>query len=189
MRAPGLLRARPEQARRARRRIQCEMSRAFVKEEDGRPDDLPERPVSEHVNYVTPQGLRGLQEQAAELEGQRLALLSQGDDAMALERLAHIDRNLRYVVSRIESAKVVDPAAQPRDEVAFGAAVTVAEAHGVRRTFTIVGEDEADSRNGRISHVSPLAAALLGARVGDVVLWRRPAGDTELTVEAVDYPS
>jgi len=163
------------------------MSRAFVKEDDTGRDDLPERPVSDHVNYVTPQGLRELQEQAAELEERRLALLAQGDDAMALERLAHTDRDLRYFVSRIDSARVVDPAAQPRDEVAFGAAVTVTQTDGRRRTFTIVGEDEADSHNGKISYVSPLAQALLGARVGDVVQWRRPAGDTELSVESVEY--
>ena len=74
------------------------MSRAFVKEQDeGAPGDLPERPVSEHVNYVTPGGLRQLQAEAAALEEQRLALLAQGDVAMARERLSHIDRDLRFV--------------------------------------------------------------------------------------------
>ena len=165
------------------------MSRAFVKEQDaGEPGDLPERPVSEHANFVTPAGLRQLEQEAAALEEQRLALLAQGDDAMAQERLAHIDRDLRYVEARLASAQLVDPAAQPRDEVAFGAAVTVRQADGERRTFSIVGEDEADSKNGKISHVSPLAEALTGARAGDVVVWKRPAGDKTLTIEAIDYP-
>jgi transcription elongation GreA/GreB family factor len=166
------------------------MSRAFVKEQDeGAPGDLPERPVSEHPNYVTPAGLRQLEQQAAALEEQRLALLAQGDDALAQERLAHIDRDLRYVEARLASARLVDPAAQPRDEVAFGAAVTVLQPDGERRAFTIVGEDEADSKNGKISYVSPLAEALAGARIGDVVVWKRPAGDRQLTVEAIDYPA
>jgi transcription elongation factor GreB len=166
------------------------MSRAFVKEQDaGAPEDLPERQVSEHVNFVTPAGLRQLREEAAALEEQRLALLAQGDDAMARERLSHIDRDLRYVEARLGSAQLVDPAAQPRDEVAFGAAVTVSQRGGERRVFTIVGEDEADAKNGRISYVTPLAQALTGARIGDVVVWKRPAGDRSLTVEAIDYPA
>lgn len=164
------------------------MSRAFVKEEDsGAPGDLPERPVSEHPNLVTPAGLRQLEEAVGALEEQRLALLAQGDDAMAQERLAHIDRDLRYYEARLASAQPVEPAAQPRDEVAFGAAVTVAQPGGADRTFTIVGEDEADSKNGKISHVSPLAQALLGAKPGDDVTWKRPAGDLQLTVRSIVY--
>ncbi len=164
------------------------MSRAFVKEEDsGAPGDLPERPISEHPNLVTPAGLRQLEEAAGALEEQRLALLAQGDDVMAQERLAHIDRDFRYYETRLASAQVVDPAAQPRDEVAFGAAVTVAQPSGPARTFTIVGEDEADSKSGKISYVSPLALALLGAKPGDKVVWKRPAGDLQLTIQTIKY--
>ena len=82
----------------------------------------------------------------------------------------------------------MDLARQPRRKVAFGAAVTVSQPGGDRRTFTIVGEDEADLKQGKISYVSPLAEALLDARVGKTVLWRRPAGDIKLTVEEIDYP-
>ncbi len=77
---------------------------------------------------------------------------------------------------------------QPRRKVAFGAVVTVSQNGGTRQTFTIVGEDEADLKEGKISYVSPLAEALIEARVGKTVLWRRPAGDLELTVEAIEYP-
>ena len=88
----------------------------------------------------------------------------------------YVDRDLRYYTARLESAVPVDMARQPRRKVAFGAAVTVSQPGGERRTFTIVGEDEADLREGKISYVSPLAEALLDARVGKKVLWRRPGG-------------
>lgn len=164
------------------------MSRAFVKEPDsGAPDlDLPERPVSEHPNYVTPAGLAELERRAGEVEARRLELLALGDDPLNADDLRHVDRDLKYYATRIESAILVDPAAQPVDEVAFGAAVTVTDAGG-ERTFTIVGEDEADLATLKVSHVSPLAEALMGARVGERVVWRRPAGDLELTVTAIAY--
>ena len=165
------------------------MSRAFVKEPDeGVPDELPDRPISEHKNYVTPAGLRELQEKAGRLETQRLELLTRQDEEFAGDELAPVDRDLRYYASRLESAILVDPAEQSRDEVQFGAAVTVEQPDGARRTFLVVGEDEADLATSKISYVSPLASALLGARVGARVTWKRPAGDIELTVAAIEYP-
>ncbi len=165
------------------------MSRAFVKEPDdgGPPDALPERPISEHTNYVTPAGHRQLRQEAAALQERRMALHERGDDALADDELPYIDRDLRYISARLEGAIVVDPAGQPRDEVAFGAAVTVAQVGADDRTFIIVGEDEADLTSGKVSYVSPLADALLGAAVGDRVTWRRPAGDLELRVVAIEY--
>ena len=163
------------------------MNRAFVKEPDeGAPaEGLPERQISDHENYVTPAGLRELETRVGELETRRLELLD-GDDAD--DELAYVDRDLRYYTARLESAILVDLARQPRRKVAFGAAVTVSQPGGDRRTFTIVGEDEADLKQGKISYVSPLAEALIDARVGKTVLWRRPAGDIRLTVEEIDYP-
>ncbi|TAM88906.1 transcription elongation factor GreAB, partial [bacterium] len=92
-----------------------------------------------------------------------------------------------YLRRRIENAIVVDLAAQPHDEVAFGATIAVEGQDQARRSFTIVGEDEADPAHGAISWISPLAKALLGAHVGDRVVWRRPAGDLPLTVVAIQY--
>jgi transcription elongation GreA/GreB family factor len=163
------------------------MSRAFVKEPDeGAPaDGLPERQISEHENLVTPTGLQQLEARVGECETRRLELLD-GDDPTG--ELAYVDRDLRYYSARLASAVLVDPAHQPRRKVAFGAAVTVSQNGGRRQTYTIVGEDEADSREGKISYVSPLAEALLDARVGKTVLWRRPAGNLKLTVEQIDYP-
>jgi transcription elongation GreA/GreB family factor len=163
------------------------LNRAFVKEPDeGAPaEGLPERQVSEHDNYVTPAGLRQLEAKVGELETRRLELLD-GDDPG--DELTYVDRDLRYFTARLESAIPVDMARQPRRKVAFGAAVTVSQPGGDRRTFIIVGEDEADLKEGKISYVSPLAEALVDARAGKTVLWRRPAGNLQLTVEAIDYP-
>ena len=167
------------------------MSRAFVKEPDeGTPEDgLPERQVSEHPNYVTPEGLRQLERTVGELERQRLDLIAAKDAGAELaQELAYVDRDLRYFTTRLDTAIPVDLRRQPRRMVKFGAAVTVRESGGARRSFTIVGEDEADLKAGKISYVSPLADALLDARVGATVLWRRPAGDRELSIERIDYP-
>ena len=168
------------------------MSRAFVKEpDDGVPEEgLPERQISEHPNYVTPSGLRQLEERVGELEQRRLELRERsGDDALAQEQLDFVDRDLRYFTLRLESAIPVDMSRQPRRMVKFGAAVTVKEDRGDTRVFTIVGEDEADHpNNGLISYVSPLAEALLDARVGAIVRWHRPAGDRQITIEAIGYP-
>jgi len=164
------------------------MSRAFVKEPDeGAPaEELPERQVSDHANYVTPAGLAQLEEKVGALETRRLELLEQDDDPDGA--LDYIDRDLRYFTARLESAILVDLGRQPRRKVAFGAAVTVSQDGGERRTFAIVGEDEADLKLGKISYISPLAEALMDARVGKKVLWRRPAGNIELTVEEIGYP-
>jgi transcription elongation factor GreB len=167
------------------------MSQAFVKEPDeGAPEEgLPERQISDHPNYVTPAGLRQLEQKVGELEERRLELLAaENDDSLAQGQLDYVDRDLRYFTRRFETAILVDPRRQPRRMVRFGAAVTVIEPGGARRTFTIVGEDEADLQVGKISYVSPLAEALLEARVGATVLWRRPAGNRELTIAAIDYP-
>ena len=145
------------------------MSRAFVKEPDGGApaEDLPERQISEHPNYVTPAGLQKLEEEVGRLETRRLELLEQDDDPG--DELTYVDRDLRYFTARLESAVLVDMERQPRRKVAFGAAVTVSQPGGKRQTFTIVGEDEAEPRQGTISYVSPLARRMIGRAVGDYV--------------------
>jgi transcription elongation factor GreB len=169
------------------------MSQAFTREPDGGMGDesLPDRPVSAHPNYVTPVGLRQLKEHIGTLEERRLELLAREaeDEPMVKEELALVDRDLRYYSQRLQSAILIDVARQPRRKVAFGAAVTVTDEDGERSTFQIVGEDEADSHEGRISYLSPLAVALLGARVGAKVLWHRPAGNRKLKIEGIEYPT
>ena len=165
------------------------MSRGFVKEDDleHAGTDLPERPLSEHPNYVTPAGLQQLQQQATDLEQQRLKLAPLKDDPSAQQQLARINRDLRYVQARLESAIPVDPAEQNRELVLFGARVTVEDENGDEHVFTLVGEDEADIAAGKVSWVSPLARALIGHKLGDSVTWVRPAGNLMLEISAIDY--
>lgn len=166
------------------------MSRAFVSENDteAAADAVPELPQSSHPNYVTRRGLRLLEERLANAQERQRELLARPDDPAKDLQLAHAGREIRYLEARIERAILVDPAQAPSDEVAFGAVVQVADASGGRHEFAIVGEDEADAEHGKVSWVSPLARALIGAGVGDVVLWRRPAGEVELEIQAIRYP-
>jgi len=167
------------------------MSRAFVKEPDG--DDsvgeLPDLPISRHANYMTPAGLRQLRDRLAGLQDARRKLSGEKTDAMAAKpQLDRIAREARYLEARLESAIPIDPAGQPPGRVAFGLLVSVAGENDARRSYQIVGEDEADPNAGKISWVSPLARALQDAEVGDLVTWRRPSGDMELEVLAIERP-
>jgi len=149
------------------------MSRAFVKEsDDGAPDALPERRISEHPNWVTARGLRLIAERLAQLESEHAAARER-DDRAALDLLA---RDLRYWTSRRESAQPA-PAGEP-GTAAFGTRVTFADGEGRERCYRLVGEDEADPASGRISWYAPVARALAGGRVGDVVAG--PRGDLEI---------
>lgn len=138
------------------------MSRAFVKEFDEAVEDLPDRPVSTAPNLVTAEGLAAIEAEVARLNE---ALASAGDDRA--ER-ARISRDLRYWTTRRSTAHLAPP---PSDceSVRFGCSVTVERDDGRSQTFRIVGEDEAAPENGTISHVSPLARALMGKEVGDSV--------------------
>ena len=104
-------------------------------------------------------------------------------------RLREIDRRLGHLARIMKQAKVVDPAAQPtRDQVRFGATVELADDDDNRRTLTIIGDDEADASTGRIAWSSPIARALIGARVGDERTVRLPAGEKSYEVMAIRYP-
>jgi len=166
------------------------MSRGFVKEDDleHAGTDLPERPVSSHPNYVTPSGLRQLQDTAEQLERERAELFPRKEDPAVNQRLAVVQRDLRYFEARLEQAILVDPTNQPADTALFGATVTVEDEEGESRSFTIVGEDEADIAASKVSWVSPLAKALIGHKVGDNVTWMRPAGNQVLEITAINYP-
>lgn len=142
------------------------MSRAFVKEADGEtPEDLPERPVSPHPNFVTPRGLHLIETQVRELESARENARRTDDKPT----LARVDRDLRYWLQRKSSAKVVEPEPAP-DTVRFGVRVTIRyEGEDQDRSFTLVGEDEAEPAKGLISWSSPIGRALIGAQVGEEV--------------------
>lgn len=163
------------------------MSRAFVKEGDGSLDPLPDLPVSPHPNYVTPAGLADLQARLRETQTRLAALKARKE---RLDRLpeAAAERDIRYLEARLRTAILIDPATLPEDEVAFGLIVTVADEDGTERRFQITGEDEADPALGRIAAHSPLARALMGGHVGDVVTWRKPSGAEELEILSIRRP-
>jgi len=158
------------------------MSRAFIKETDGdAPDDgLPERPQSAHPNYVTADGLADLHRQLDETlaEERRLRDRHAAGEIAAKAPLARIARDIRYLRRRIGDAILVE---SKRDEVAIGTTVTIDDG-AARRTFTIVGEDQADPAEGKISWTSPLGSALLGQKRGSRLTWRRPVGDVEVVI-------
>lgn len=165
------------------------MSRGFVKEDDleHAGTDLPERPISTHPNYVTPKGLQQLQDMVEKLEEERAELFPRKEDPIAQQRLGMVERDLRYYETRLEQAILVNPAEHPADTVLFGAKVTVEDEEGETRTFSIVGEDEADIAAHKVSWVSPLAKALIGHKIGESVTWMRPAGNQLLEIVEITY--
>ncbi len=165
------------------------MSRAFIKESDGQlsADEFPERPLSEHPNYVTPHGFEQLHARQQKLQHEHAQLTAQ-DDSLVRQRKLEVERDLRYYNAQIERATIVDPAGQPHDEVHFGAMVVIRGEDDVRHTFYIVGDDEVNIATGHISWASPLGKALIGATVGDRVAWQRPARPTEVEIVEIRYP-
>lgn len=158
------------------------MSRAFVNEDAGndRPD-LPERPVPFGPNLVTPRGLAALRSGLASRQAELQALKTRAERLDKLPEAA-AERDIRWLEARLKAAVVIDPAKHDLSEVAFGLAVTVSDPDGLETTYEITGEDEADATRHRIAPNSPLARALLGARVGDTVTWKRPVGSLDLEI-------
>jgi transcription elongation GreA/GreB family factor len=162
------------------------MSRAFVNEDNAaaQADQPVERQVSEQPNYVTPQGLAQLQAKVAELQSLHAEQSARGEQADK-QRLADLQRDLRYFNQRLSSAQVA-VAATSRDKVQIGSWVTYADEHDTERRVQLVGEDQADASKGLINWGSPLGRALLGARLNDEVLWQRPAGDQMIEVIRIE---
>ena len=152
-------------------------------------------------NYMTPAGHRRLTEELTRLwKVERPALVTtvawaagngdrseNADYIYGKRRLREIDRRIRYLSKSLDSAVVVDSAGRAPDRVFFGATVTIQNTSGDQRVVTIVGIDELDSGDERVSWRSPLATALLKARVGDVVTVRTPRGPEPLEVVAIRY--
>jgi transcription elongation GreA/GreB family factor len=142
------------------------MSRAFVKDsaDEGALPTLPDRPISPHPNYVTPEGLAAIEAELAKSRNE-LAAVQAGEDK---DGIARVGRDVRYWTSRRASAQVIEP---PPDKktVHFGSTVTIQRHDGRRHTYRIVGEDEADPAKGSIPYVSPLARALAGRAAGETV--------------------
>jgi transcription elongation GreA/GreB family factor len=168
------------------------MSRAFVNEErfeQAGGEELVERPISEHPNYVTPTGALELQTLEESLTAELETMKNAADDTFSKDKKAELERDLRYVRARIDSAIFVDPKAQSHETVLFGATVQVEDSEGIKHIFHIVGEDEADANINKVSWVSPLAKSLLSHKIGDSVTWQRPVGNITLEILDIHYAS
>jgi transcription elongation factor GreB len=159
--------------------------------------------MSDRPNYITPDGYRRLREEYETLfSSERPKLVEtiswaaangdrseNGDYIYGRKKLREIDRRLGWLSRRMKEAKVVDPAAQPeRSRIWFGATVTLADEEDKQRTVTLVGEDETDAANGRISWNSPIGRAIRGAAVGDLRRVTLPVGERELEIVSISYP-
>ena len=165
------------------------MSRAFVKENDLEHAgiDIPERPISDEPNYVTPNGLKLLNEKIDALEIEREVLKNKKDDPIAKQKISIVERDMRYYAARIESAILTTPREEDQSIVLFGAIVTVEDEEGNLSAYEIVCEDEANIHQGKVSYLSPLAEALIGSKLGDEVTWEKPMGDAYLTIQKIEY--
>ncbi len=158
-------------------------------------------PAHRAINYITPSGYTRLKNELTRLLNEDRPELvkviawaaSNGDRSENADyiygkrRLREIDRRIRFLGKRLEIAAVIDPARQGLAQIFFGATVTCRDSKGVKRTLSIVGEDEVDPARSHISWVSPVARALNQARVGDVVTFRTPAGTEQLEVIEIRY--
>jgi len=182
------------------------MNKAFVKETDD--DDELEGAVPSippgTKNYMTPEGHRRMKEELLRLidvdrpEVVRVVSWAasngdrseNGDYIYGKRRLREIDRRIRFLTKRLDLAEVVDPSVHHgSDQIFFGATITYENRAGEEHTVTIVGIDELDPLNGKISWISPVARALTKAREGDAVVLKTPAGVDELTILEVSYPA
>ena len=189
-------------------RCQIEMSKAFTREDDSELEEELDAPLPIPAgarNYMTPGGFARLKAELGRLvEKDRPEVVAtvawaasngdrseNGDYIYGKKRLREIDRRIRFLIKRLDSAEVVDPVARRDNESAeqifFGATVTVANRRGEERTVSIVGIDEIDTARGYISWVSPMARALIKAREGDTVTLATPGGVEQLEILHVRY--
>jgi transcription elongation factor GreB len=182
------------------------MNKAFVREDQGDDDDDLDPPEAQapagFKNYITPAGHARIKAELLDLiDVQRPEVVrivswaasngdrsENGDYIYGKRRLREIDRRIRFLTRRLDSAEVVDPLRQVGlDQVFFGATVTYLRNGSSEETVTIVGIDEVDPASGKVSWISPVAKALIKAREGDVVSLRTPGGVDELEVLEVRY--
>jgi transcription elongation factor GreB len=184
------------------------VNKAFTRETDGSDDDegdvkLPPLPAGTR-NYLTPQGYARLRaELLTLLDDERPKVVEtvswaakngdrseNGDYLYGKKRLREIDRRIRFLTQRLDVAEVTDPALHHGSEqVFFGASVTFVNGRGETRSVTIKGVDEVDQLSGEVSWISPVARALLKARLGDEVTLVTPNGSERIEIVAVRYPA
>lgn len=181
------------------------MNKAFTKETEPEDDEPALAPLpAGGKNYITPQGYERLRSELLDLiDNERPKMVEivhwaasngdrseNGDYHYGKKRLREIDRRIRFLTQRLEIAEISNPSIHHgSDQVFFGATVTYADGSGAERCVTILGIDEANSALGQISWISPVARALLKAKVGDEVSLVTPQGVQTLEVLTVDYPA
>jgi transcription elongation factor GreB len=184
------------------------MNKAFTREvdrEDEDDDDVVAAVLPQGAkNYITVAGYQRLRHELITLlDDERPKVVEavswaakngdrseNGDYLYGKKRLREIDRRIRFLTKRLDIAEVVDPTLHHGNEqVFFGATVRYASDHGEERTIRIIGVDEAESAQGEVSWIAPIARALLKARVGDEVRLTTPRGVEVLEVLEVRYPA
>jgi transcription elongation factor GreB len=185
------------------------MNKAFVKESDNDDDDEAAAALALAIpagakNYITPAGYQRIKEELLQLidvdrpEVVRIVHWAasngdrseNGDYIYGKRRLREIDRRIRFLTKRMDLAAIVDPSVHHgNDQVFFGATVTYRTSDGETHTITIVGIDEFDPLNGKISWVSPMARTITKAREGDLITLNTPQGEQELELLEVTYPA
>ena len=164
------------------------MSKAFTRE-----DDTSDQPVLPALvsplppgakNYLTAGGAERLRAELGGLvAGERPRLVAAAvSDAEAKRELAQLDQRIRYLQQSLATAEIVPPAPGPLEQVRFGTTVTVRDGKGGESVYRIVGVDEADFSRNEVSWLSPIARALLNARLGQRVPFKFPSGATELEI-------
>jgi transcription elongation factor GreB len=152
-------------------------------------------------NYLTPEGAKKLStelDQLLRIERVRVVqevaeAAAQGDRSENAEyiygkkRLREIDRRVRYLTKRLESAVIVKPGEVGGDVVRFGAVVELCDENGRTSRYVLVGPDEADPSSGKLSFQSPLGTALMNKRVADVVQVQRPMGEIDVEIVSISY--
>jgi transcription elongation factor GreB len=178
------------------------MNKAFTREDDEAEDDeVQPAPVFSGRNYMTPAGAKRMQDELWDLKHRQRPEVTNvvawaagngdrsenGDYLYGKKKLREIDRRIRFLSKRLQSVEVVDPVQIVADEVRFGATVTIRDEDDRERTYSIVGVDEIALEKGRISWQSPLGAALLNRREGDIFTFSSPKGLQEIEVVRIVY--
>lgn len=164
------------------------MSRAFIKENDLEHAgiDIPERPVSQLPNYVTPNGHKQLKEIIYLIETEIKLIKELEDSPENKQNKMKLERDLRYYLKRFETAILIDKH-EENNKVLFGAHVILIDENDETYKFQIVGEDEADIKQNKLSYVSPLAKELIGSSIGDEVIWKRADGNRVVFIDSINY--
>ncbi len=169
------------------------MSKAFTREETDGPD-IPELPPLTSAlpvgakNYITASGAQFLRDELGRLVNlSRPPLAAAADDPEAKRQLAALDQRIYRMEQSLQSAEVVSPPEGEIETVCFGSTVTVRDSNGEESTYRIVGVDETDLDRGWVSWLSPIARALMNAKVGERVRFKFPSGETELEIVTLSY--